>query len=112
MRATTTALTLVSASLAAAAAPKPSSYEAIRQAQYLLSDLIDTKQYDRLGEAVTEDYVHDSRPLGDRGSLSEGVEEFANDVRKATGNALTQHSDTNTLIRWNNEEGTSANMTS
>lgn len=112
MRATTTALTLISVSLGAAAGPAPDAYEGIRQAQYLLSDLLDTKQYGRLNEAVTDDFVHDSRPLGDRGSLSEGVEDFANDVREATGDALTQHDVSNTLIRFNNEEGTSANITS
>ena len=111
MRAATAALFFISASLGAAQGPQADPYEAIHQAEYLLADLLDTKQYDRLHEALTDDVVYDSRPLGSYGGLSVGLEELTNNVRAAFGDAYNQHHVGNALIKFVNDEATSANVT-
>lgn len=111
MRATTAALFIISASLGAALGPQPGPYEAVHQAESLLAELLDTKQYDRLHEALTDDVVYDSRPLGAYGGLSVGLEELTNTVREVFGDAYNQHHVGNALIQFNNEEATSANVT-
>lgn len=111
MRAATAALFFISASLGAALGPKPDPYEAIHQAEFLLADLLDTKQYDRLHEALTDDVVYDSRPLGAYGGLSVGLEQLTNTVREVFGDADNQHHVGNALINFVNDEATEANVT-
>lgn len=115
MRTTTAVLSLLAATFAAAAPPPkggvtPDPYEAIHQASYLLASLLDTKQYSRLGEAMTDDIVYDSRPLGAYGGLSNGLAETTKNIAAAFGDALNEHQVGNALIKFNNREATSANV--
>ncbi|KAF6793823.1 hypothetical protein CSOJ01_13795 [Colletotrichum sojae] len=115
MRSTAAVLSLLAATLAAAApppkgGPTPDPYEAIHQASYLLASLLDTKQYSRLGEAMTDDIVYDSRPLGAYGGLSNGLAETTKNIAAAFGDALNEHQVGNALIKFNNREATSANV--
>ncbi|KAF9881443.1 hypothetical protein CkaCkLH20_00589 [Colletotrichum karsti] len=114
MRATTAVLSLLTATFAVAGSPKgsptPDPYEAIHQASYLLASLLDTKQYSRLNEAMTDDIIYDSRPLGAYGGLSTGLAETSKNIAAAFGDALIEHQVGNALIRFNNPEATSANV--
>ncbi|KAK8078843.1 hypothetical protein PG994_002650 [Apiospora phragmitis] len=80
-------------------------YEAI------LAYILDTKDYARLGESMTQDVVYDSRPLGlDYGGLSEGLQQITDNVRAAFGDADVAHHVSNAII-VPHEDGKAANVT-
>ncbi|EJT74153.1 hypothetical protein GGTG_07999 [Gaeumannomyces tritici R3-111a-1] len=94
MRAST-ALAALLAALASAGRPKPEPYEA----------------YDRLREAMTDDVVYDSRPLGPAyGGLSAGLEQTTANIRAAFGDALVEHQVGNALVAFTNDQATAANV--
>ena len=81
---------------------QPGLYEAIKQREAIIFDTIDTQDWDRLHESVTQDYVHDSRPLGPvHGGLFVGLERCIEDLKQAFGGAMTAHQITNFIIRPN-----------
>ncbi|KAL2162984.1 hypothetical protein VTH06DRAFT_6820 [Thermothelomyces fergusii] len=90
---------------------QPDVYEAIHQREAILAETLDTKDWDRLGESMTEDVVYDSRPLGpDYGGLSVGLEEVTENIKEAFGNASVAHHVSNAIIRLN-ADATEANVT-
>lgn len=105
--------------LAAAIAPlslagyltEPDLYEAIHQRENILAYTLDTKDYARLGESMTQDIVYDSRPLGpDYGGLSVGLKEVTDNIRAAFGDAKIAHHVSNAII-VPNKDGNAANVT-
>ncbi|KAK8112970.1 hypothetical protein PG984_013496 [Apiospora sp. TS-2023a] len=93
------------------ATTKPDLYEAIHQRENILAETLDVKDYDRLGESMTQDVVYDSRPLGpDYGGLSVGLEEVKANVRAAFGDAKIAHHVSNAII-VPNKDGNAANVT-
>lgn len=79
---------------------QPDLYEAIHQAEYVLADTLDTKNYARLGVSMTEDVIYDSRPLGpDYGGLSVGLAEVTANIQAAFGDALVAHHVSNAIIK-------------
>ena len=91
--------------------PQPELYEAIHQAEYVLAETLDTKNYARLGESMTDDVVYDSRPLGpDYGGLSVGLEQTTDSIRAAFGDARVAHHVSNAIIKPSGG-GQAANVT-
>jgi hypothetical protein len=108
---------LVPLSLAAASpdthgsVTQPDVYEAIHQRESILAETLDTKDWSRLGESMTDDVIYDSRPLGpDYGGLSVGLQQVIENTKKAFGNALVAHHVSNAIIRLNHD-ATEANVT-
>jgi hypothetical protein len=92
-------------------ATQPDAYEAIHQREAILAETLDTKDWARLGESMTQDVVYDSRPLGpDYGGLSVGLQEVIDNTRAAFGDALVAHHVSNAIIRLN-PDATAANVT-
>jgi hypothetical protein len=90
---------------------QPDAYEAIHQREAILAETLDTKDWGRLGESMTQDVVYDSRPLGpDYGGLSVGLQEVIENTRAAFGDALVAHHVSNAIIRLNPEVN-AANVT-
>ncbi|KAK4243696.1 hypothetical protein C7999DRAFT_17994 [Corynascus novoguineensis] len=90
---------------------KPDVYEAIHQREAKLALTLDTKDWDRLSESMTQDIVYDSRPLGpDYGGLSVGLEEVIENTKRAFGDANVAHHVSNAVIRLNCQ-ATEANVT-
>lgn len=102
-------LAVPSAHRSDALAPDP--YEAIHQRESILAETLDTKNWDRLGESMTEDIVYDSRPLGPNyGGLSQGLAEVIKNTKKGFGKSKVAHHVSNAIIRLN-KDGTKANVT-
>jgi hypothetical protein len=92
-------------------ATQPDAYEAIHQREAILAETLDTKDWARLGESMTQDVVYDSRPLGpDYGGLSVGLQEVIDNTSAAFGDALVAHHVSNSIIRLN-PGVTAANVT-
>ncbi|KAL2263368.1 hypothetical protein VTK26DRAFT_7089 [Humicola hyalothermophila] len=90
---------------------QPDVYEAIHQREAILAETLDTKDWDRLGESLTQDVVYDSRPLGpDYGGLSVGLAEVIENTKAAFGDARVAHHVSNAIIRLN-RDATEANVT-
>ena len=90
---------------------QPDVYEAIKQREAIFFETVDTKDWDRIGESVTQDYVHDSRPLGEgHGGLFVGLDASIEASRAAFGTAMTAHVISNFIIRPN-PGATEANVT-
>lgn len=86
-------------------------YEAIHQRESILAETLDTKDWDRLGESMTQNVVYDSRPLGpDYGGLSVGLDEVIANTKAAFGDARVAHHVSNAIIRLNDDE-TEASVT-
>ncbi len=79
-------------------------YEAIHQREAILAETLDTKDWARLGESMTQDVVYDSRPLGpDYGGLSVGLHQVTENIKKAFGDAKVAHYVSNAVIRLNHD---------
>ncbi|CAI6337844.1 unnamed protein product [Periconia digitata] len=90
---------------------QPELYESIHQAENILAETLDTKNYERLGESMTEDVVYDSRPLGpDYGGLSVGLAQTTANIKAAFGDALVAHHVSNAIIKPQ-PDGQAANVT-
>lgn len=90
---------------------QPDVYEAIHQRENILAVTLDTKDWDRLGESMTQDVIYDSRPLGpDYGGLSTGLKEVIENTKKAFGDAMVAHHVSNAVIKLNHD-ATKANVT-
>lgn len=90
---------------------RPDAYEAIHQREAILAETLDTKDWDRLSESMTQDVIYDSRPLGpDYGGLSVGLEQVIENTQAAFGDALVAHHVSNAIIRLN-PDTTEANVT-
>lgn len=86
-------------------------YEAIHQRESILAETLDTKDWDRLGESMTQDVVYDSRPLGpDYGGLSVGLDVVIANTKATFGDARVAHHVSNAIIRLNHDD-TEANLT-
>ncbi|RDW57396.1 hypothetical protein BP5796_12846 [Coleophoma crateriformis] len=102
---------LVSVAITATSVTQPDVYEAIHQRESMLAVTLDTKNYGRLGESMTQDVVYDSRPLGsDYGGLSVGLPQVIANTKTAFGNAKVAHHVSNAIIKLNND-ATKANVT-
>lgn len=89
----------------------PDVYEAIHQRESILAVTLDTKDWARLGESMTQDVIYDSRPLGpDYGGLSVGLQQVIENTKKAFGDAKVAHHVSNAIIRLN-QDATAANVT-
>jgi hypothetical protein len=87
------------------------AYEAIHQRESILAETLDTKDWDRLDESMTQDVVYDSRPLGpDYGGHSIGLEQVIANTKAAFGTANVAHHVSNAIIRLNHD-ATEANVT-
>lgn len=90
---------------------QPDVYEAIHQREAILAETLDTKDWARVGESVTQDVVYDSRPLGPAyGGLSVGLADFVRAAQAAFGDADVAHHVSNAIIRPN-ADATQANVT-
>ncbi|KAK8859659.1 hypothetical protein PGQ11_010393 [Apiospora arundinis] len=89
---------------------QPDLYEAIHQRENILAETLDTKDYARLGESMTQDVVYDSRPLGAYGGLSVGLDQVVTNVRAAFGDAKIAHHVSNAII-VPQKDGKAANVT-
>lgn len=86
-------------------------YEAIHQREYILAETLDTKDWDRLGDSMTEDIVYDSRPLGPNyGGLSVGLAQVIENTKSGFGDARVAHHVSNAIIILN-DDATKANVT-
>ena len=95
---------------AASSATQPDLYETIKQREAIFFDTIDTKQWDRLGESLTQDFVHDSRPLGpEHGRLIVGLQQVIESSPEVFGTSLTAHTMSNAIIQPN-PDATAANV--
>ncbi|KAK8029739.1 hypothetical protein PG993_011030 [Apiospora rasikravindrae] len=104
-------LSLAAATATPGSAPQPGLYEAIHQRENILAYTLDTKDYARLGESVTNDVVYDSRPLGpDYGGLSVGLKQLTDNVRAAFAGAKVAHHVSNAII-VPHKDGKAANVT-
>ncbi|KAK8062643.1 hypothetical protein PG997_014740 [Apiospora hydei] len=93
------------------AALEPGLYEAIHQRENVLAYTLDTKQYNRLGESMTNDIVYDSRPLGPNyGGLSVGLKQTTDNIRAAFAGAKVAHHVSNAII-VPQKDGKAANVT-
>lgn len=90
---------------------QPDVYEAIHQRESILAETLDTKDWSRLGESMTQDVVYDSRPLGpDYGGLSVGLQQVIENTKTAFGNAKVAHHVSNAIITPNHD-ASKANVT-
>lgn len=89
----------------------PDVYEAIHQAENNLAYTLDTKNWAKLGDWMTQDVVYDNRPLGpDYGGLSVGLQQVTENTKKAFGTANVAHHVSNAIIKLN-DDATKANVT-
>ncbi len=92
-------------------ATQPGPYEAIHQREAILAHTLDTKDWARLGESMTQDVVYDSRPLGPGyGGLSIGLQQVTENIKKAFGDAKVAHYVSNAIIKLNHN-ATEADVT-
>lgn len=90
---------------------QPDDYEAIHQRESILAETLDTKDWGRLGESMTQDVVYDSRPLGpDYGGLSVGLQQVIENTKAAFGDAKVAHHVSNAIIKLNHD-ASKANVT-
>jgi hypothetical protein len=68
----------------------PDYYEAIHQGEFRLADILDRKDYNSLGLAMTQDAIYDNSALPG-GSVMKGLEEIKAKVAQAFGNSLVRH---------------------
>lgn len=76
-----------------------STYDAIVQAGYKTAYLLDSKDYEALGEVMTDDVVYDSTALGAYGGKAVGLDQVKSAVEHAFGGAYVEHIVTNLYIK-------------
>jgi hypothetical protein len=68
----------------------PDYYEAVHQGEFRLADILDRKDYNSLGLAMTQDAVYDNSALPG-GSVMTGLDEIKAKTAQAFGDALVRH---------------------
>jgi len=96
---------LASLSFAAQSQNCSDVYEAIHQAEYKLAYTLDTKNWDILGESMTEDVIYDNSAFGPgKGGVSTGLDQVISNTKAAFGDSLVEHIVANALINVDSSE--------
>ena len=73
--------------------------EDIHQAEYKLAYTLDTKDWAKLGESMTQDVVYNNSAFGPgKGGISRGLAEVTANTKAAFGDAMVEHIVANALI--------------